>query len=244
MKKVNFAYWGFCVLLSFYSCAGNSQRIIGKGEVITDKRTVGSFTGVNLEFSGDVMIKQGNETSVDVVTQANIAQEVETVVEDNILHVRFKKRQGYNDYSTKKLTVYVVSPTIENLSLTGSGELTALSDIKSSNLKVLLKGSGNLKLQNIDCTALEARLQGSGNVSMSGGTAVSAVYELTGSGDLIAEKVKSRSVSASLKGSGNISCTATDAIDAKATGSGDIAYYGHPAQTIVKSSGSGNVTSH
>ena len=244
MKKAIIAVVGIYFLVAMFACNGNgnifSQKIVGTGEIVTDKRTVGNFTGVSLEFSGDVMLKQGNETTVDVVAQANIAQEVETVVIDNILHIRFKNRNGYN-YSYKKLTVYVVTPNIENIHLTGSGDLTALNDIKSDNLQVALRGSGGIKLKNIECTTLDAHVQGSGNISMDGGNAQSASYAVTGSGDIGAENIKARSVNVKTTGSGNISCYAIESIDAKCTGSGDITYSGHPAQTIVKSTGSGSI---
>ncbi len=244
MKKTIFASLVIYFFVAVYACHGNgnifSQKIIGTGEVVTDKRTVGSFTGVSLEFSGDVMLKQSNETAVDVVAQANIAQEVETVVEDNVLHIRFRNRQGYN-YSFNKLTVYVVTPNIENIFLSGSGDLSALSDIKSNNLQVALRGSGGIKLKNIDCTSLDAHVQGSGNISLNAGTVQSASYAVTGSGDIGAENIKSRSVKAKTTGSGNIICTATENIDTKCTGSGDITYFGHPTQTVVRSTGSGSI---
>ena len=244
MKKAIFAVFGIYLFVALYACNGNgnvfSQKTVGTGEVVTDKRTVGSFTGVSLEFSGDVMLKQSNETAVDVVSQANIAQEVETVVEDNVLHIRFKNRMG-NNYSYKKLTVYVVTPNIENIFLSGSGDLSALSDIKSNNLQVSLRGSGGIKLKNIDCASLDAHVLGSGNISMDGGIVQTASYAVTGSGDIGAEKIKARSVKVKTTGSGNIVCTAIENIDAKCTGSGDITYFGHPAQTVVKSTGSGSI---
>ena len=243
MKKIILASFGIYMLFSLFSCNGNgnvfSQTIVGSGEVVTDKRTVGSFSGVSLEFSGDVEIRQSNETAVDVVAQANIASEVETVVENDILHIRFKKRNG--NFRFKKLTVYVTSPNIENISLTGSGDLSALSDIKSNNLKVALKGSGNIKLKQIDCTSIDAHVQGSGNINVTGGTAQSAEYSVFGSGDLAVENLKVRSANVKLTGSGNINCMATESITAKSTGSGDINYYGHPTNTVVSSTGSGSI---
>ncbi len=243
MKKLIVASVSIYMLFSLFSCNGNSQTIIGQGEIVTDKRNVGTFTGVSLEFSGDVMLKQSSETAVDVVAQANIAQEIETVVENNILHVRFKKRD-YTNYKFDKLTVYVNTPTVETISLSGSGNLTALSDIKSNKLEVGLRGSGNIKLKYIDCTSsIDVHLKGSGNINMKSGTAQSAAYSVTGSGDIGADNLKAHTLEAKVTGSGNITCMATESISAKSTGSGNITYYGHPAQTMVSSTGSGSITS-
>ena len=246
MKKAIIASFGVYFLITLYACNGNgnafSQKIVGKGEMVTDKRTVGNFTKISAEFSGDVVLKQGNETAVDVVAQANIAQELETFVDNNTLHIKFKRDHWGMNFD--KLTVYVVTPNIEGIYLHGSGNIKATTDIKASNIEVKLNGSGNIELKNVDCTSLASGLHGSGNINFDGGSSQSASYSITGSGDISAENLKSKSVVANSTVSGSISCNASESITAKSTGSGGISYTGHPAQTMVHSNGSGSINSH
>jgi hypothetical protein len=237
----------------------DGKRIKGTGAVERTIRDVKDFKSVDVMASANVFVKQSTTFKVEVETQKNIAEVLETVVEDGTLKIKFK--QGSWSLSFDKLNVYVEMPTVENLDVTGSGDLTAETaltgekigvDITGSGniniekgltaktLKIGIGGSGDINIDGIDAGELSTKIAGSGGLILAG-KADKAAYTVSGSGDVDASKLKSKAVEASVSGSGNINCNAEESLDARASGSGDINYSGNATAVKTKVSGSGSI---
>ena len=205
-------------------------------------------------------MKQGTAFKVEVETQKNIADVFETVVENGVLVL--KTKSGVSNLSYDKLNVYVEMPAVEGINISGSGDISIetmllgdklafdisgsgnISAQKGLNTKALqfgLSGSGSIDAGSITTSELSAEITGSGGLNTAG-TADKATYSVTGSGDISAKNVKTKTVEARISGSGNISCHADEAIDADASGSGNITYSGNATAVKSKASGSGNVS--
>ncbi len=76
---------------------------------------------------------------------------------------------------------------------------------------------------------------------MLSGTADEARFGVAGSGDINARNFTARKVSVSISGSGDAHVNATEMLEAKVAGSGDITYSGHPHDVSRRVSGSGSV---
>lgn len=262
MKKVIF---GLLVLSLFITSCDDGlglfegKRIKGTGAVERTTRDVKDFKSIDVMTSAHVFVKQSATFKVEVEAQKNIAEVIETVVEDGTLKIKIK--QGSWSLHFEKLNIYVEMPTVENLEISGSGDLTAETaltgdkigiDITGSGniniekglmakvLKVGIGGSGDIRIDSIVVTELSTRIAGSGELRLTG-KADKAEYSVSGSGDIDAKKLKSKAVEASVSGSGNITCNAEESIDAHASGSGDITYSGNATAVKTKVSGSGNI---
>lgn len=262
MKKVIFSLLAISFLMT--SCDDGlglfeGRRIKGTGAVERTTRDAKDFKSVDVMASANVFVKQAATFKVEVEAQKNIAEVLETVVENGTLKIKFK--QGTWNLSFEKLNIYVEMPTVENLDISGSGDLTAETaltgdkigvDITGSGniniekgltakaLKVGIGGSGDIKIDGIEVGELSTRIAGSGELILSG-KADKADYSVSGSGDVDASKLKSKAVEASVSGSGNINCNAEESLDAHASGSGDITYSGSATAVKTKVSGSGNI---
>ena len=262
MKKVIFCLLTLPFLMT--SCDDgfglfDGKRIKGTGAVERTTREAKDFKSIDVQTSANVFVKQGTTFKVEVEAQKNIAELLETVVEDGTLKIKFK--HGSWRLSFDKLNVYVEMPVVENLEISGSGDLTAETaltgdkievDITGSGniniekgltaktLKVGIGGSGDIKIEGIEVGELSTKIAGSGELTLTG-KADKAAYSVSGSGDVNASKLKSKAVEASVSGSGNISCNAEESLDAHASGSGDISYSGNATAVKTKVSGSGNI---
>ncbi len=262
MKKVIFGLLALSFLMT--SCDDglglfDGKRIKGTGAVERTSRDVKDFKSIDVMTSANVYVKQSATFKVEVEAQKNIEAVVETVVEEGTLKIKLKK--GTWNLSFEKLNIYVEMPTVENLEISGSGDLTAetaltgdkitLDIVGSGNimvekgltaktLKIAIGGSGDIKVDNILVDELSTKIAGSGGLILTG-KADKADYHVSGSGDIDAKKLKSKAVEASVSGSGNISCNADESIDAHASGSGDISYSGNATAVKTKVSGSGNI---
>jgi Putative auto-transporter adhesin, head GIN domain len=231
----------FAALVTFTACDNMKGNIFAKtkgtGPISKFTRDVKGFKGIDIQASADVQIQQtAGDFKVVVETHQNIADIFETVVENDILLLRFKPNQGNVSYD--KLIVYVDAPTFEKLIVSGSGNFTG-GTLKSDAFQAEVSGSGNITIQDLTAKEMKADIGGSGNITV-GGTAEKAIYEVSGSGKINAKTMKAKDVFADVSGSANVNCHAEATLTAEVSGSGNIYYGGNPS---VKSSvsGSGNI---
>jgi len=187
----------------------------GSGVEATATRNVAPFSRVELAGSNNVEIHVGAKQSVTVEGDANLLRHVTTTVRGGELVVG---TQG--SFSTvAPMRVVVDVPQLDEISLSGSGRLTA---------------SG------VDTTRLTVRLDGSGAV-YAHGRAARVLALLNGSGDLELQHVVARQAHAVIAGSGQIWVFATKSLTASVPGTGAVLYSGNPATVSKVVSGTGDV---
>jgi len=113
----------------------------------------------------------------------------------------------------------------------GSGDLDT-SVLKAGALDVSVLGSGDVSLGTLSADKLVVSVNGSGGVTASG-TAKSLNGNVLGSGDINFEKLHADDVVLELMGSGDISVYATQSVQARVTGTGDVTIHGNPAKRVV-----------
>jgi hypothetical protein len=215
---------------------GGSQTS-GSGNVITEKRTVSDFTGIDLSCSADVIIEQGRPLAVSIEGEDNILPLIVTKVSGSTLNIDTKPNTGFN--TTRQLIVHVTVPELDSIRVTGSGDVT-IEKWSAGSVELETTGSGDIHVGDIQADSISARLSGSGDVAVDGGSARSQKLTTSGSGNYNGAEVESREVEARTSGSGDITVWATDSLSAATSGSGDVRYYGLPA-VDERSSGSGSV---
>ena len=175
--------------------------------------------------------KQGTPT-VQIYGPDNIVQLLETTVEGKTLVVKFKKNSSIRN--SGKLEIRVSSPSLNHLSIYGSGNTTFTNGMESNDdLEICIYGSGNINLKKIDVPCTEANISGSGNVLLNGKSG-KAEYRIAGSGDINAIDLKTEDVNAHISGSGSIKCHATENLTGGVSGSGSVAYKGNPQINFSK----------
>lgn len=188
-----------------------------EGAVVRDERTTGSFRGVSLNAPFTVSWQQAEATSVAVIATAPVQAKVKVHV-DSKGHLQIGTTGSL--FTRQKIEVVIKSPSLDMVSVTGSGTLSAV-DIKTDELIARVSGSGDLSL--------------SGEVSTLNASC-------SGSGDLVARDIKADIVAVTVTGSGDAEVFAQTSIAAKVSGSGDLDIYGHPLLRNVSVQGSGSVS--
>ncbi len=224
--------------LLIISCDGiNGTGVTGNGNIRTEKRNTGNFDGVKTSGSIDVEINNGNEFSVAVENDDNLLQHVVTEVKQGTLNIYYQ--HGYsihNDHAK----VYVTAPTLDELVISGSANITSQDIIKNSRqIKIHVSGSGDLKAE-VDAPQVDASVSGSGNINLSGRTK-DFTCSATGSGDLNCGGLESENTTVRVTGSGNAHVFASVHLSASSFGSGDVYYKGHPQSPEIHTAGSGSV---
>ncbi len=130
--------------------------------------------------------------------------------------------------SDNKIKVYVTTDKIEEVFLSGSGNVTSDAPFSGSDqLKLGISGSGDIRL-NVNAPYIESHISGSGNIDLSGETKDSKVT-ITGNGDYKATDLQCENAEVHITGSGNVNVFASVKLEVHITGSGDVYYKGTPS---------------
>lgn len=227
-----------------------------------ETRNVGAFTRLSYRVPGKLYLKQGSPQKVELEGPADILKEIETEVSgDKLVIGRENRWMDWGWDNKSNITVYITMPTIEAVSVAGSGDLFCEEKINVNNLDLAVSGSGTMRLAfaasgNVEadvsgsgdmdlkgsCNNFESDVSGSGKVYVSASIKDYADFGVAGSGKIQAQGTV-RKVKASISGSGRISAAdlAAESCEVRISGSGDMEI-NVKEELDASISGSGNVT--
>ena len=231
----------FIVAGSEFTTANAKSTVANNKIILTDdERQVSGFSGITISGRHNVYITMGNTESLRLEGDATAINEIETKVEDGVLKIRNKKQMNTRSWNnTGKVNIYIQAKNLNNLVLSGSGDVEVNGKVKSANLNNTISGSGSIEVT-MEVENYSAVISGSGEISAKG-YAKNAKITIAGSGDFDGRNLKTSNSSAKVSGSGDISIIADKQLDAVVSGSGDIRYSGNASVNSTKS-GSGNIS--
>lgn len=247
MKSLTKVLLASAILLSgvnyTFAKTPNSAKVNANSEV--QDRHLSGFNAIDVSGSFDVYIVQGGTESVKVEAPADVMGHIITEVEDGVLKIHDKNNSGWHWSgwgwgSHKKIAIYVSAKDLNEVGITGSGDVYFKDGIRSDALKLHVSGSGDV-LGKVDVKTLECNISGSGDMKL-GGHAENAVVSLSGSGDFSARDLITDNTSVRVSGSGDASIYANNSVEAHVSGSGDVTYSGAAKNIISKKSGTGDIS--
>ena len=213
----------------------------------TEQRQVSFFERINLQGSPAIYYSQGDTVSVRVEAPADLMEYIKTEVRDSCLYVHVKSDvksvigqiQVFGDNDVK---VYVSSPDLIDVSVLGSGDFICDNLLDTDNLKLELRGSGDMDFADIICDRIETLLVGSGDIKVQHVVAGSSSVEVVGSGDVEINHDRVANTDITLKGSGDVksSFNGCGAVTCNVIGSGDVDLSGRVRSFQHKVVGSGD----
>ena len=218
-----------------------AEAVRGSGNVVTQQREVGSFSGVALNGPFELVLRQGTREAVEVRGDGNVVPLVETRVETSAggrrsLHVDLQR--GTRLAPSTRVVVTVDFVRLDDLALGGSGEISS-SGLRSNALAVSIGGSGTIRLAGLQAQRLDVSIGGSGSLDAQG-QAGRLELSIGGSGNVEAGQLVAQDVRVSVAGSGNAKVNASTTLEVAIAGSGDVVHTGS-AQPRVSVAGSGTV---
>lgn len=254
MKK--YLFTAILALMSFLNVtAENKQQVERK------VKDIKPFERIEIKGSSEVVYTQGDKLSITVKGPKDMVDLVTITTEDGKLTVAqdsesfsYNRRttsfgeflgsllKGFHEEDFCPI-VYVTSPDLIEVTLTGSGDFDCKGKLDTDNLNIVLKGSGDIDVEDIICDNIHVMLQGSGDIDIDNVEAISSNYELKGSGDLKITQQRVQKTDISLYGSGDIDvhCSKCKVVNAQLQGSGDIKVYGEVETFNQSAHGSGDI---
>lgn len=205
--------------------------IQGRGVVLLEDRSVGSFYGVSNATVADVEILLGPYQGVRVYAEENLMRYIRTRVENGTLRI-------YTDNNvilrpSQPIVIEVDVRTLEWISSSGSGDISA-PILDARWLEVTVSGSGDVLLPQLLADTLVIEHSGSGEVFATGDVLRQRI-RMSGAGSIDTRDLFANRVDARLSGSGSATVRARDRLDAVLSGAGSLRYYGSPSvsQTVT-----------
>jgi len=224
MKK----YFGLILITLLSIGALNAQT--------RDTRDLDDFTGIGFGVAGTLVLQQGNNFSVVLEGDEDYLEEIATTVKNDKLIISHDR---WMSFGNKKVTIYVTMPEIEELNVSGSGNIIAEKSIRAEELGLAVSGSGNIKMDNLNAESIECRISGSGSLELDG-SAEECGLTISGSGKYRGEGFRLKTMDVSISGSGTCRTMVEEDLEARVSGSGDIYYSGSP-NVDARVSGSGKI---
>jgi hypothetical protein len=232
MKKiVNTIFAAVLVVAATLTASAQSEQ----------SRQVSGFNGIASSGPFDVHVNINGTESLKIRANQDIINNIETVVEDGKLKIKFKNEHNWGDNEhNDKIDVYVTAKSLSSLANAGSGSIKVEGTISGSSVDIVLSGSGNIE-STVKSERLHTIISGSGSIRLRG-DADEAKVTITGSGEMNGRGLKTNSASVMIAGSGNAYFGADKTISANIVGSGNVVYSGNATISSSRTVGSGSIS--
>ena len=234
--------WTIWLLSLVMNLAAQEQKVVNDPNA--QKREVGSFKGVKISGSIELILSQGPEYKVAIsAADAEDVEKIVTEIRGDVLYIELKDRKNWFtdqwNSMNKRFKAYISAPDIRSIESAGSGSIQIVGTLKAEALDLEIAGSVNVK-GSIDVENLELVQSGSSNIRLTG-KATRAEFNCSGSGNLQSPDLMIDFCEVSISGSGNADLTVEKELSASLSGSGNIRYKGNAEITEKSISGVGKI---
>ncbi len=209
------------------------------------------FTSLHNASNCDVHFVQSDTYKVTLKASQSWYDHHSIGVEDGALVVKNKKHENRKGVTVLYINTYsgqaemwVSAPSLDNVSLAGSGDFSIDSDLSGKSLSIVRIGSGDTKTKGLNLAeGFSYTVSGSGDADMGTVKAHKAEFTIVGSGDVKSGLEGVASTALNISGSGDAElnfCNCGDA-NVEVTGSGDVSLSGQLKNLSKRVSGSGEV---
>lgn len=209
--------------------------IRGNGITLSETRFTRPFSEVNSSGSFIVHVSPGDDYEVVVNAESNLLPYIETDIRNGRLNINVAGIHSLRN--TRPMEVFIVTPYLDAVRMSGSGEITT-GYFDSESFEAVISGSGLIETA-VDANFAKLAISGSGSIDIFGNVR-NAEMAISGSGKIFAYDMALLDCNAAISGSGDMFVNATRNIDVRISGSGNLFYIGNPT-IIAQLSGSGKI---
>jgi hypothetical protein len=209
--------------------------IRGNGITLSETRFARPFSEVNSSGNFIVHVSPGDNYEIVVNAESNLLPYIETDIRNGRLNISVAGI--HNLRNTRPMEVFVVTPYLDAVRMSGSGEITT-GYFDTERFEAVISGSGLIETA-VDARSAKLVISGSGYIDIFGKVR-SAEMILSGSGKIFAYDLALLDCNATISGSGDMYVNANRNLEVRLSGSGNLFYIGNPIITSTVS-GSGKI---
>lgn len=220
----------------------------GNGNIVTRDIDVAEFKEISMILPATVNYKVADNYSCRVTLDENLFEWVDIYLKGDCLRVEMVKTFQQSDVKPTKFLIELTAPTLEEISLLGSGDFNFVTPYEAKELKIKLTGSGEVVFEktanihdfDVDVAGsgdllskeflvdyMDISIAGSGKMVCEHLQANHLRSSVAGSGDVIIKDGKVKKANLTVAGSGSIETRCQiESMDYSIAGTGRINYYG------------------
>lgn len=212
------------------------SAIDGNGHIASETRDISGFHRVNASSATTVFITIGNSWHVEVITDSNLLEYVETSVRGNTLHVG--NRNQVNLRPSSRLHVHITMPALDQVSASGASTVHIETILEQPFLSLRASGASDIYLT-AHLEELEALSSGAADIRMSG-YARHARVRASGASNFRGKTMICDFADIRLSGASDMTATIRKEVKGSMSGSSDLQMAGAP-NVNVSTSGSSRI---
>jgi hypothetical protein len=216
-------------LVALLAAGCGSREIRGSGVAATETRDVSGITGISLQTSGDLVIKQTGEESLTVTADDNVIGHIATEVKNGTLTIKMTDVSGAVVSVVTPIRFELTVKSLQSIALLG-GAAAKADSLAADNFAIAVGSSGSVSIGSLVTGPLSVAISGSGEVSVAGRADTESVA-ISGSGSYAGDELAADRASVAISGSGDAAVWAETALDVNISGSGSVTYRGEPEIT-------------
>ncbi len=246
MKKINLFIVAFFAILNLSFAQ------------VKETRVVGNFTAIKASTNVNVVYTQGPVQSVEVSWDKELMKFLKIETKNNILKIFIDNDNYYKSIDTSKLLISVTNPGIGSVSVSSSATFSIKNNLNVSLLKINTSSSADFS-GTVTCNSIFIEASSSSNVVLTMATDDIAVnlsssssvvlkgktnnlaIDASSSADCDAKELTSNTAQVLASTSSDVNVLALKSLDATASTSASIKYYGKLDKVKITESTSGSV---
>lgn len=214
----------------------NHKSIQLSGSAATETRELGSFSRIKVGGAYNIKLVKGTKAGISLTGDSEVLKHISTDVSDGTLQI---KLDGNIRGNNGDIDLVITYDKLNSIRLSGANELTADHVIVTDKLDLDIAGASKATLE-VQADAVSTEVHGAGDISLKGKTK-SYVAEVHGAGEIEAYELQAERVKVQLSGAGHANVYASQDLDARVSGAGQISYKGKPANKKLKNSGMSSI---
>jgi hypothetical protein len=237
MKKLLVSF----LVIAITGTATFAQKVIN--DVNVEKRTVGSFHGIEVSTGIELTLTEGSTEEVAVsASTIEFRDKIVTEVKNGILKIHYESKTGSVNKvkETKGLKAYVSYKTLDVLDVNTGAEVKINSVLKSSSLN-LNANTGGLVNGEVDIAAFKVSQNTGSKITLSGKVEKLEINGDTGS-KFNGEGLSTSNCSAKVSTGAGIYITVQKELNVKANTGGFVKYKGEAGIRDIKTNTGGHVS--
>jgi hypothetical protein len=229
----------FILVIVFAMLVGCTQiPITGSGNVVTQEEPITGFDKVDISYSFDVNISQGESFSVVIHADDNLVEHLQVVKEGSTLKIDLKPNSP--NIKSATLQAEITMPELTRLDMNGSSHATITGFKSAQDLVVDASGASHLQ-GDIEADTVSFNLDGSSEVILTGSAQNVIIEEASGSSDVNLTDFPVIDASVKAGGKSQVTVNVSGRLDVDASNGANVYYLGNPTLGTIDTTGSATV---
>lgn len=228
------------ILAAAFSMPGIAQKVINDNNA--EKRSVGSFHGIEVSGGIDLYLSQGEESVAVSASEVKFRDRIRTEVKDGILKIWFEYKENSNiriEWGNRKMKAYVSFKTIDKLRGSGGSDISVEGSIDAKSLSLEVSGGSDF-VGKVVSADLQVEASGGSDVHISG-RADKLTIDASGGSDFKGYDLVSDICTLDASGGSDVYITVNKELNADASGGSDVYYKGSGVIRDLKSGSSSSI---